>query len=165
MVANAVVGEPEAAVAIHHQIVRCTQRAAVAFGVQVGDGAGPGVDALDPTADVPRRIEPPGQHLAVELGPGRGAAVVAHVDRTVGPDGGAVGTTGNLGHRGRRAVGADPGESFAEHLDHTTVPSGIAIGPSGKSRPPTISVYCVIGEACHIESPARSDAGGRVAPA
>jgi hypothetical protein len=117
VVADAVVGEVEPAVTVHHQIVRRSQRPAVAFGVQVGDGAVMRIDALDPTAAVLLGHERAREHHPAELGRRETPAVVAQVDRTVGPDGRTVGTALDLGDRRLRSVGGHACEPRPEHLD------------------------------------------------
>ena len=67
VVADAVVGEPEAAVRVEDEVVRGSQRLAVALGVEVGHLAGGEVDALDAAADVAVGIERPGEEQPAEL--------------------------------------------------------------------------------------------------
>ncbi len=108
VVADAVIGEIEAAVAVNHQIVRRAERPAVALGVQVGDGAVVRIDPLDPAAEVAIGHEHAGEHHPAELGRREAAAVVAQVDRSVGPDRRTVGTALDLGDRRLGAVRRRP---------------------------------------------------------
>ena len=106
LLAQAVVGEVEAAVAVEHEVVGRAQRAPVAFLVEHLDLARAEVDALDAAAAVvARRLARHRQpvHLeVVERGP-----VVAHVELAVRPDRGAVRPAAGLGDDLRRAVRAD----------------------------------------------------------
>ena len=135
VVANAVIGEPEAAMGIEDEIVRGPQRAAIAVGVQVGDRAGREVDALDAPADVVGRVEPTWEHQTTEIDRREAAAVVAQVQRAVGADGRTVGPTDDLRHRLLGAVGMDSRDARPEHLhqDHTAVRHGDRA--LGKSQP------------------------------
>jgi hypothetical protein len=117
VVADAVIGEIETAMAVHHQIVRRPQRPAVALGVQIGDGAVVRIDPLDPTASVLPGHEGAREHHPAELGRGETPAVVAQVDRTVGTDRRSVGTALDLGDRRLGPVGRHPREPRPEHLD------------------------------------------------
>ena len=115
------VGEPEAARGVEHDVVRAVEAMAVAFGVEPGDGAGLEVDALDPTAPevgwlVAAGLEVHRDGDAGALAPEE-AAVVAHVDRTVGPDGRAVGPPAEVGDDLDVASGADPRERASFDLD------------------------------------------------
>jgi hypothetical protein len=131
-VTDAVIGEPEPAVAVHHQVVRAAQGVSVALGVQVGDRAVMAVDPLDTTAEVSIAVESARNREAGEFGPREAAAVVAQVDRAVGTDRGPVGTAGDLGDRLLGAVGMDLGQAGSEHLDQHDRPVGHPDRPFGK---------------------------------
>ncbi len=123
--AHAVVGEPEAAVAVEHEVVRRAQRAARRLGVERGDGAGGEVDALDRAA-LPGGRHRAGDREAHHLVPAEAAAVVGDVDGAVGTPRGAVRTAADVGQHLEPPVGADLGERAARdlHEDHVTVVGG-----------------------------------------
>src|SRR5690606_11402080 len=110
----AVVGEPEAAARVEHEVVRAAQRATVALGVEVLDLAGLEVDALDAPADVRRRLV--ARHdETIDVVPLE-AAVVADVELAVGPERGPVRATADLGHDARFPVGRDACDGAAPDL-------------------------------------------------
>ena len=142
IVADAVVGEPEAAVAVHHEVVRAAQRTTVALGVEIGDRAVVEVDPLDPPTDVRGRVEAAGGSIMpAEVERRERSTVVAQVDRAVRPDGGAVRATGGSRRSSRCVPSGCTLVSRGPNIStSTTDPSGIAIGPSGKRSPLATSV-------------------------
>ena len=104
VVVDAVVREVEAAVAVHHEIVRRPQRSAVALGVQIGDRSIL-PDPLDPAADVPVGVERAGQQQTTEIDEREATTVVAEVERAIGTDRQAVRAARDLGDRLGRAAG------------------------------------------------------------
>src|SRR6185312_10676911 len=117
LVGTAVIGEPEAAIPVEHQIVRRLQRLAVAFRIEHFGLAGRDVDALDAPALVRgRRMAGDGEPVAlVDL---EIAAVVAAVESAAGPDGQAVGAAAGRGDDLRLAVLFDAGDAARRHLHH-----------------------------------------------
>ena len=122
---TAVIGEPEAAGLVEDDVVGSDQPAAVARVVQGGEGAGRKVDPLDHAALVGRRRGARDVH-PVQLLELEGAAVVADIDRAVGPDRRAVRPAADLGDDAGLAVGRDPGErlAFDLHQHHRAVGHG-----------------------------------------
>jgi hypothetical protein len=110
-----VVGEPEAAGRVEHQVVRPPQRVRAAGFEQRFNNAAGEVDPLDAAARVVPRLVP-GQQVGADLVPLE-AAVVAHVDLAVGPERGAVGAATRLGHHRLSAVGANARQRPALDLD------------------------------------------------
>ena len=131
----AMVAEPEAALAIEHQIVGPNQPLAVARLVDGLDLAGGEIDALDHAADMARRGRP-GDGQAALLEPDERAAVVGHPDRPVRPDRRPVRPAADLGHRGLACRPAAMRVRTPALISVTiTEPSAMATGPSGNCRP------------------------------
>ena len=114
---DAVVGEIEAAVRVEHEVVWCAQRTAVAFGVEIGNGSGGDINALDAATVVPAWIERAGEQQVAEIDRRKASAVVAQVQRAVGSDGGTVGSAFDLGNGFFATIGVHAGDSRAEHFD------------------------------------------------
>src|SRR5207248_1971831 len=95
--ADAVVGEPEAAGAVEHDVVRRAQRMPVALLVERRDFAAAEIDALDRAVSGVRGGRWPGEREAHHLHELEAAAVVADVGGAVGADGRAVRSAAALG--------------------------------------------------------------------
>ena len=111
------VGEIEAAMGVEHEVVWCPQCTAAALGVEVGDGSGGDIYALDAAADVTAWIEWAGEQQVAEIDGRKASTVVAQVQRAVGPDGGTVGSAFDLGNGFFATIGVHAGDPRAEHFD------------------------------------------------
>lgn len=113
--ALAQVGEPEATRRIEHDVVGPRELPAIAAVVEAIHAAGGQVDAFDAPGGVVgcgvARHPHPGRFVPGE------AAVVAHVERAIRADGGAVGATARRGDGLGGPVGPDAGDAAGGDLD------------------------------------------------
>ena len=119
------VGEPEPAVPVEHEVVRRPQRAAGRLRVERRDGSGAEVDTLDRAA-LPARRHRAGDREPHHVVPAEAAAVVGDVHGAVGAERGAVGSAAEVGDDVEATVGPHPGEGAAcdLHEDHVAVVEG-----------------------------------------
>ncbi len=116
------IGEPEAAAGIEHEIVGSSKRQAVAVGVQDLYLATGKIDGLDAPAGVVLGLLP-GEQTAVVLNPPE-TAVVADVDPPIRPHRGAVWPCTDLGDQALAAIRFYPGQRARGDLDQDDVAIG-----------------------------------------
>ena len=133
LLADAVVGEPEAAVAVEHEVVGRPQRSPGRLRVERGHRARGEVDPLDAPAR-PLGRHGPWDGEPHEVLPLEAAAVVAHVHGAVGPDGGAVGPAPGSATTSVPS-GQRPWSACRAISTSTTLPSSEGDRTSGNFRP------------------------------
>ena len=122
---TAMVGEPEPALLVEHQIVGTMQGPALALRIERAQGAGLQIKPLDHAAGMARRRGPRDSHTLV-VQPLERAAIVGDVDRPVRADGRAIGPAPGFDDDLFRAVRAHAGEGLPLDLgqDHRAVVHG-----------------------------------------
>ena len=159
----AMIGEPDAAIGVEHEVVRPLQRLALAGAVHCLDGAGGRVHRLDAAAAIVVRLQARHQQ-AVALQPLE-AAVVAQPDPPVRPQRGTVGAAAGLGHhrhpaiRGRPARGCR-GRSPPAAPSHRAWRSALP-GNAGPRPPPARAVPRSGRQSWSWSCPSRPGTAGR----
>ena len=117
-VANAVIGEPHAAVRIKHNVVWSAQFVAIAFGIQIFQFTGFHVKALNAPTDVVGFHHLSWKCETKEINFTKRSTVIANIQTTVWPKCNSVWTSENFSNGVFRAVWFYARNFFAKHFCH-----------------------------------------------